>query len=151
MTTRGLDSHNMGMTKQIAIVTILLLSVKSYAIDMHACKLGMSLGRSGFNGGFYFISGVSSSLGHCSLFESTRINYEKMYFENYMNENQLMILKEIARGSGDYIDSLGYILGCNSKNISSFKDNVRSEFKSLSPGQPLLPETVKKIAQESGC
>lgn len=98
-------------------------------------------------------SGMTSGTSGCDKHSIVRKESEQIHFAE-SNFHNLMI--EMAQGSGTYITSFGYVMGCNESNVNNFTAMSQQNYAQFFPkigGSPaqLIQDMTLQMTQNKVC
>lgn len=116
----------MKMTRILVLLAIAVISSSAKAFDWKKCS-EQRLGDFGPLGIFSSTTSFVSSFGDCSMLGKEIKDQQKLFFvQNYES-----LQKDIARGSGEYIETLTHLFAVSSINTKEFKKELQLNYQQI--------------------
>jgi hypothetical protein len=88
-------------------------------------------------------SGMTSGTSNCVQHSIVKTEEQSRHF---LTHNFFEVKSESAKGQGEYIDSLAYVIGCESSAHFYFQKTLQNNFQKIFPeGQVQPDESLKQI------
>lgn len=103
--------------------------------------------RSSTNVTFSSTFGMTSGTSNCSKHSIVENNKKAVHFAE---NNYPVLIQDLARGSGESLGGLAYVMGCNWQSYDAFATKIQTNFESVVPTNDSPADLVGNVHELIG-